>query len=383
VLPREASRDHHCGRIPKLLPRKESFEAPFHLRPLSLNFWLLGESPISYKWWKTMAVRHILYGLRLAANLPIPSLSASTDVSDPDVQIHLKEKSGLQFSIFPLPSHFFYVSSNRSRSGEPAARVGMLSPDHYGFFYRDGARFAVRRDGREIWADGPENYSLDDLATYLVGPVMGFVLRLLGTLPLHGCAVAVEDRAIALVGPQGVGKSTTAAAFAKLGRAILSEDVVAVAESGDCLMVQPGYPRVNLWPESAETIFGGDHNLPPVTPTWGKHFLALDDSEHRFQNKPLELGAIFMLSERIPGLLKPKFDRIPPASAVTKLVANTYVNYLLDSAMRQREFLQLGRLVQRIPVYVVSFSDDPSRVYELCESIVEGTRRNAACPAVS
>jgi hypothetical protein len=330
-----------------------------------------------------MAVHHSLYGLFLSANLPIPSLPVLRYSPSSEIRIHLKESSSACSSIFSSNPHFFYVSPNLDDDGQPNARVGNLGDRFFCFFYGSGARFAVRSDGREIWADGPEGYTVEDLATYLVGPVMGFVLRLLGMLPLHACAVAVEDRAIALVGSQGAGKSTTAAAFAKMGFAILSEDVVAVTEEGKRHMVQPGYPRVNLWPESAETIFGCVHGLPPVTPTWGKHFLALNDAQNRFQNEPLELTATFILRDRVPGALKPRIEKMAPATAMTRLVANTYVNYLLDAAMRQREFVQLSHLLRTTPVYQVWPPDDPSRVYELCQAISTEARACAARPILS
>jgi hypothetical protein len=329
-----------------------------------------------------MEVHHSLYGLFLSANLAIPSLPVLAGSPNPEIKIHLKVSSGECSSIFPANPSFFYVSPILNDDGHPIVRVGKLG-DHFCFFYGSGAQFAVRRDGGEIWAEGPEDCAIEDLATYLVGPVMGFVLRLLGILPLHACAIAVEDKAIALVGSQGSGKSTTAAAFAKMGFAILSEDVVAVTEEGKRHMVQPGYPRVNLWPESAETIFGCVHGLPPVTPTWGKHFLALSDPQHRFQNKPLELALTFILRDRIPGALKPRIERIAPSSAITLLIANTYVNYLLDAAMRRTEFVQLGQLLRKTPVFQVWPSDDPSRVYELCEAISAEARGCAVSPILS
>lgn len=323
-----------------------------------------------------MEVHHSLYGLCLSANVTIPSLPVVTSSPSPKIRIHLN--SGVCSPIFPPNPPFFYVSPIVNDDGRPIVRVGKLGDDFFCFYYGSGARFAVRHDGCEIWADGPEDYAVEDLATYLVGPVMGFVLRLLGILPLHGSAIAVEDSAIALVGSQGAGKSTTAAAFSKMGFAILSEDVVAVKEEGERNLIQPGYPRVNLWPESAEIIFGCVHGLPLVTPTWGKHFLALNDPQHRFQNKPLELAAIFILRDRILGALKPRIERIAPSSAMTLLVANTYVNYLLDAAMRRTEFIQLGQMLRRMPVYQVWPLDDPSRVFELCEAISAEARACAA-----
>lgn len=325
-----------------------------------------------------MEVHHSLYGLFLSANLPIPSLPVLAGSPNPEIKIHLKVSSGACSSVFSRNPWFFYVSPILNDDGQPIVRVGKLGNNFFCFFYGSGARFAVRHDGREIWADGPEEYAVEELATYLVGPVMGFVLRLLGILPLHACAIAVEDRAIALVGSRGAGKSTTAAAFAKLGFAILSEDVVAVTEEGKRHMVQPGYPRVNLWPESAETIFGYVHGLPSVTPTWGKHFLALNNAQHKFQKKPLELAAAFILRDRVPGALKPRIEKIAPASAITMLVANTYVNYLLDATMRRSEFVQLGQMLRKTPVYQVWPLDDPSRVFELCEAISAEARACAA-----
>jgi hypothetical protein len=316
-----------------------------------------------------MAVSHSLYGLFLFSNVPIPGLPILGGSCRPEIEIRFEDPSASLSSIFSEPTHFFYRSPNVTHDGQPVARVGSVGSRHFVFEYGDGTRFAVRRDGREVIAAGPANYPLEDLATYLLGPVMGFVLRLFGTLPLHGCAVAVEGKAVALIGPQGSGKSTTAAAFAKLGYGVIAEDVVALAEANGRFLVQPGYPRVNLWPDSAETLFGAGHALPLVTPNWGKHFLSLDGSQHRFRNEPLELGAIFILEDRIATAAEPRVERVSPASALPMVVANTYVNYLLDADMRRAEFFQLGGLLKATPTYQVWPADDASRVFDLCASI--------------
>ena len=330
-----------------------------------------------------MAFCHSVYGLRFTSNLPIPGLPVRNDLRDPDVRVHLKEESGRSAPVFSLPSEFFHSSPNLKADGQYVFRASRFSDGSFGFFYGDGARFAIKSDGSEVLADGPENYAHEDTATYLVGPVMGFVLRLKGALPLHACSVAVGDHAIALVGPQGAGKSTSSAAFARLGYSVLSEDVTALVEAGGRYMVQPGYPRVNLWPESAEALFGDAHALPPVTPTWGKHFLALDRDEHRFQSQPMPLGGIFLLRERNASAATPRIEPMPAASAIFSLVVNTYGNYLLDAAMRKREFIQLGRLLQKMPVYQVWPSDDPSRVYEFCDTIAAMVQGKTAYAALS
>ena len=210
---------------------------------------------------------------------------------------------------------------------------------------------------------------------------MGFVLRLNGVLPLHACAIAVEGRVIALAGQQGAGKSTAAAGFARLGYAVLAEDVAAIAEAGGKYIVHPGYPRVNLWPKSVEALFGSADSLPQVTPTWGKQFLTLDGEEFRFQSQPLPLQAIFVLEERLPGPNGLRIEPIASAEAMPKLLANTYGNYLLDAELRGKEFVQLGNVLAKTQIYQVWPSDDPARVYELCEALA-GQIQHLAAPAV-
>src|SRR5919201_1469078 len=156
-----------------------------------------------------LSVSHVVYGLRLAANVALPGLPLRCDSESPDVRIWLKERGPIS-GASPATAEPFPTSSNKGAHDHPNLRVGVLPGGQYiGFFYGDGARFAVERQGREVWADWPENYSLEDACTYLLGPVMGFVLRLRGVTCLHASAVAVGDHAIALAGSPGSGKSTT------------------------------------------------------------------------------------------------------------------------------------------------------------------------------
>ena len=112
--------------------------------------------------------------------------------------------------------------------------------------------------------------TFEDLLTYLLGPVLGFLLHLRGVPCLHGSAVAVEEGAVAFLGPAGSGKSTTAALFARHGHGVFSDDIVPVHEKDEPFLVHPGYNYLRLWPESGRMLFGAAETLPRITPTWGK-----------------------------------------------------------------------------------------------------------------
>ena len=323
-----------------------------------------------------MPVSHLAYGLRFAVKNALPGFRAQSKITAADVQVRLKENPASSSTFPNPPADFFYTSPNRDAQGRPNLQVGMLNGGkHFGFFYSDGARFAVEREGREIWADWPENYTLEDACTYLIGPIIAFVLRLRGVICLHASAVAVSDHAIALFGLAGAGKSTTAAAFALKGYSVLSDDVVALADHEDSFLVQPGYPRVNLWPDSVRTLFGFEDALPRITATWDKRYLALDQEDRRFQAAPLPLGAIYILGGREAHLTAPIVEELTGHEAFATLVANTYVNYLLDGDMRAREFDVLGRVLAGVPIRRVRPTADPTKVFALCETIGADARQ--------
>jgi hypothetical protein len=320
------------------------------------------------------------YGLRIATTGIIPGLALNEESAGSDIEIHLNDGTELPH---PSSCELLYTSENLDRWGSPLLRVGRLHHGAYIFSYSDGVRFAIDSHGREIVAGWPEGYALEDAATYLTGPVLAFALRLRGWICLHASAVAIEDRAIALVGSPGAGKSTTSAAFAKNGYAVLSDDVVALADEGDSFRVQPGYPRVNLWPDAVSALFGSEDVLPRITPTWDKRFLPLDEARFRFESRALPLSVVYVLGPREPGRSACRIGPVSPPSAVIALVANTYLNYLLDKEMRSSEFGVLARLVNQVTVRFIEPPDAAFRLSEVVDEICADAQEVPSAPVNS
>ena len=89
------------------------------------------------------------------------------------------------------------------------------------------------------------------------------------------------------------------------------------------------------------------------------------------------MGAIYILGEREAELTVPVIEDLAGHEAFTTLVANTYVNYLLDGDMRAREFDVLGRVLAGVPVRHVLPTADPSKIFPLCEAIAADARQLA------
>ncbi|HKW64847.1 MAG TPA: hypothetical protein VJN89_19995 [Candidatus Acidoferrum sp.] len=150
---------------------------------------------------------------------------------------------------------------------------------------------------------------------------------------------------------------------------------MALTEQGSQFLVQPGYSRVNLWSDSVRELFGSQDALPCITPTWDKRYLPLGENGYHFASSPLPLGAIYILEGRDPALTAPVIEEVSGREAFMALVANTYVNYLLDQNMRRTEFDVITRIVSDIPVRRVRAPDEASAVLDLCEAIACDARR--------
>src|SRR2546423_13737303 len=187
-----------------------------------------------------MAYRCSIYALGVVANKIIPGIPAASTASD-DVHISfgslpawLHETSSTEIET--------YVADYNDECGNPVLRVfSLLDGKYYRFCYADQTEFVIDHAGTEIWAKWVDPLTLEDTATYLLGPIMGFIMLLRGVICLHASAVAVGDEAIALLGPARSGKSTTAAAFSERGHSILAEDVMTIDDRHDCFFVRPAY----------------------------------------------------------------------------------------------------------------------------------------------
>jgi len=315
-----------------------------------------------------------VYGLHVFSSLPIPGVAALPKTLEADVKVSLQSAPNLDEGVM-APAEDWYTGHFRDEKNEPSLKVWKIGDGGcFRLRYFDGTEFFLSESGNEIWATWPENLTLEDTATYLLGPIFGFLLRLRGVTCLHASAIAVDGQAIALIGPPGAGKSTTAAAFTQQGYPALSEDVVALCDLGDTFLVQPGYPLIRLWPESVQALFGSKDALPPLTPNWDKRYLDLTRDGLRFQQQPLPLAALYILDERSDDPAAPFVEAMPSHTGLIELLANTYTNYLLDQRMRAREFDLLGRLVKNTPLRKLKPNSDPARLPELCQFILDDFR---------
>jgi hypothetical protein len=312
------------------------------------------------------------FGLSFGSNQLIPGLSPSQNGSGPpDVRIWLDVIPPDVFVPGEARDELYYTSTETDERGEPGFRIWRVANcPLLRLDYLDGTKFWLDRQGTKIWCKWPQDLTAADAAVYLLGPVIGLLLRLRGVTCLHASAVAMGSRAIAFAGSPGAGKSTTAAALARRGHAILSDDIVALEEREGSFLALPAHPYLGLWPESVQTLFGASGQIPAFSASWDKRRLSLADQDLKYQAQALPLAAVFILSERTSELRAPLIEmQSPSVESLLALVANSYGANVLDQDLRAREFQLLGRLAGKVAVYRLTANDEISGLNALCSSI--------------
>lgn len=326
-----------------------------------------------------------LFGLVFHSNLLLPGIpQEENSAGTQHLALHLGVLPYAKPETQLISEELTYVSSDTNDRGEPLLQIWNVNPGSFvRMAYEDGTQFWLDGLRENIWATWPDHLPLENTTSYLLGPVLGLLLRLRGVVCLHASAVEIEGQAVAFVGSPGAGKSTAAAAFSKMGYAVLSDDIAALEEREGLFYLVPAYPQLRLWPESVEMIYGRAEALPPFNPEWDKRGLGPGDQGVRFENRACPLGAVYILSDRRPAPA-PYVQPLRSQGALLSLVADTYANKILDRDMRAREFEVLGRLAACVPIRRLFPPSDPDRLQALCrviETDVASLRTPARRPA--
>ncbi len=172
----------------------------------------------------------------------------------------------------------------------------------------------------------------DEIADLLVATALPAVLWLQARLVLHaaGAVLPGSDRAIAIAGPSGVGKSTVVAQLVAHGARLLGDDTIAVSTDGERLLAS---------------------GLP------GGYFLrGAADGTRNFRELPRlqgtvssEIGAILVL-EQVPQDHS-SIETLDPLGAMEQLLANQHRPRIPALLGRQGEVVRIcAAIATRVPV---------------------------------
>jgi hypothetical protein len=313
-----------------------------------------------------VAFHYSAFGLKIQSDIRlIPPLLEEQFSEPPDCELH--------FGAAPEPEVaskgpiLTYASAYRDAAGAPALRIWQINDGAYSRLdYSDGHQFWLDRKGTRVWAVWPNSSTIEEVTSYLLGPVLGVLLRYRGVICLHASAVSINGRAVAFLGAPGAGKSTIAAALAQRGHLVLADDITALEERSGVIYAQPAYPGVCLWPESMALLY---RDLPETAPLSKQDKRRISSHEGlRFESRPLPLHRIYLLAYQ-KSCLEASISAISPRSLLLSLAANTYANSVLDNQGRAREFSILGRIASAVQGRTLKARRDENQIDICCRLI--------------
>jgi hypothetical protein len=240
-------------------------------------------------------------------------------------------------SAFALPG-----PSVAERQADVAIRRGALPrglpagpPSDYWFrvddgevtIYSEGVAVGLLQEGKRVIVDPSPEAPDALLQSFLLGPVLAFLLHQRGLLVLHASAVRIGEGAVAFLGAPGAGKSSTAAALYARGHAVVGDDLVAVQTESAPPVVFPGFPLLRLCRDT------WDHYAAREA-AWDAPAVEEDKSvwvaDRGFRPDPLPLRRLYALADGDRGGLEP----MRPADAVVELARQTFAGRRQAGAAR-------------------------------------------------
>jgi len=196
--------------------------------------------------------------------------------------------------------------------------------------------------------------------------VIPLLLHLTGQECLHASGVLTPVGACALVGPSGAGKSTLAAKLALAGHSLLSDDCLAIRESGEGILVLPGNRGSKLWRDSAEALLSPATKLPVVAGHEAKRLLASGSTA----NRPAPLRRIYLLTPAPPGT-PIRIEAATPRETLPALLEAAFRIDLRDTDLLGRQFRFLVQVAAKVPIRQLVYPKDFGALPVVCERILE------------
>lgn len=297
-----------------------------------------------------MASPHLyrIYGWTLASERPLPLMQPLGEPAptEPDIEV--------RFGALP-----------EAAGPYPFARKGIriLADGTARIIAADGLRIGIAA-GRRLTIDAPAGMTDAELHAWLCGPAMAVLCHQRGQPPLHACVVDIGGHAVALSGNSGAGKSTTARALIRRGHRLVADDQAII--DPERRLVQPGYPSMKLWSDSAAV---GDDRLDPalrVQAGIDKFHLPLNGA---FQPNPTSLALVFSLQTdsacREPWVRELSWQE--STAVLHELIYRADIAMAIDGG--RALFGWTVRIAGKLPVRVLYRPDDLGKLDGICALI--------------
>jgi hypothetical protein len=242
--------------------------------------------------------------------------------------------------------------------GGPARTIDVHPEAGYRLYARHFGLARLTPGGDRLLCSRPDGESWS-WQRFLVGRILPWASVLRGLEALHAGAVALDGRALAIVGPTGAGKSSLTLRLVSHGAGFLTDDVLALERRGGELLAHPGAALAAVRPAERETLAPGAlERLGKVLGHSEKTYVAVPRSE-----EPMPLGAVYFL--RRAGA-----EQVEPIAAPDPrlLLGSTFVLGVQTPARLRTQLETCAALARSVPMFWLTVEASSEEVAEALES---------------
>ena len=271
---------------------------------------------------------YTVFGLVIASEIVFPELRHASSARRIDITVQ-----------------YGYLEQFSSMA-PPDSRNCLVSENKLLIDIVDVAKYLVSC-GTEIIVHPVRGAAEETIRLFLLGSAMGGILHQRGFLPIHGNAIVQDGKCLIFAGHSGKGKSTLAAAFARRGFQILSDDLCAIKLSDHTApLVMPGYPRIRLWEDSLSWIKSTLSECAGECYTKGKFIVPMDAG---YCHSPRPLKKIYLLRFQNSPFIK--FQPLNRLDSIVSLKKYTYRRRMIKKMnLEKSHYNRCAQLVRQVPI---------------------------------
>ncbi len=208
---------------------------------------------------------------------------------------------------------------------------------------------------------------LDSLYRNAVLPILG---NHRGGLFLHGSAVVIDGTAVAFLGLSRSGKTTLAAALAKQGHALLTEDVIELTAIPSGFALHPKASALRLFSDSAAYLLGQDPSAP------GSVFKQSIPASAGIavHDEAVPLARIYFLGQDHDAALA--IRQTGPADALREMLKHSFILDVEDKQRLNAHFCRIAGLSEKIPCFTLDYPRRYSELARVLEAIIDASRQD-------
>ena len=253
----------------------------------------------------------------------------------------------------------------RDFGGDSKVRIS----DKYIYYLLDDMDICRINQGKEIVINQDTELDKSFLRVIILGPVLSILLHQRDNLVLHAGAVNINGGAVAFLGNNGSGKSTSIFALYNKGYPFVTDDSLPVTfNESDSPVVIPSYSRLKLRPDII-TGLQGNLNIVSKTHKYSQKYSYY--AKNNFSHNQLPLKKIYIIEKGEYWDLK----SLKPTDSLIRLIKSSYCYGIFNKAEVSKNLINCSKIVKNLPIKLLKTHHSLEQLPELIK-IIEQDNQN-------